>query len=88
MQTVNKYVPDYLVTPGEVLKDYLRYAGITQTALADQTGLSKKMINEIVKAKSTITSEIALMLERTLGRPAHFWSNLERHYQEDKARLE
>jgi len=87
IQTANKYVPDYLVTPGEVLEDYLGYAGITQAALADRTGLSKKTINEIVKAKSAITAETALKFERTLGRPAHFWSNLERQYQEDKVRL-
>jgi addiction module HigA family antidote len=87
VQTANKYVPDYLVTPGEVLEDSLGYAGITQAALADRTGLSKKTINEIVKAKSAITAETALKFERTLGRPAHFWSNLERQYQEDKVRL-
>jgi addiction module HigA family antidote len=86
-QMANTYVPDYLVTPGEVLEDYLGYTGITQTSLADRTGLSKKTINEIVKAKSAITAETALKFERTLGRPAHFWSNLERQYQEDKVRL-
>ena len=88
MQTTNKYVPDYLVTPGAVLEDYLEYAGLTQVSLAERTGLSKKTINEIVKAKSAITAETALKLERTLGRPAHFWSNLERQYQDDKTRLE
>jgi DNA-binding CsgD family transcriptional regulator len=41
VQTLNKYVPDYLLTPGEVLENYLGYAGITQDALADRTGLSK-----------------------------------------------
>jgi addiction module HigA family antidote len=85
--SINKYVPDYLVTPGEVLEEYLGHAGITQASLADRTGLSKKTINEIVKAKSAITAETALRFERTLGRPAHFWSNLERQYQEDKTRL-
>ena len=87
IQTVNEYVPDYLVTPGEVLEDYLEYAGFTQASLAERTGLSKKTINEIIKAKSAITAETALKLERTLGRPAYFWSNLERQYQEDKTRL-
>jgi addiction module HigA family antidote len=86
-QMANSYFPDYLVTPGDVLEDYLDYTGITQAALADRTGLSKKTINEIVKAKSAITAETALKFERTLGRPAHFWSNLERQYQEDKVRL-
>jgi addiction module HigA family antidote len=87
MQAVNKYIPDYLVTPGEVLEEYLGCAGITQASFADRTGLSKKTINEIVKAKAPITAETALRFERILGRPAHFWSNLERLYQEDKIRL-
>ena len=85
--TVNEYVPDYIVTPGEVLEDYLEQAGLTQASLAERTGLSKKTINEIIKAKSSITAETALKFERTLNRPAHFWSNLERQYQEDKTRL-
>ena len=87
-QTANEYTPDYLVTPGEVLEDYLEQAGLTQASLAERTGLSKKTINEIIKAKSAITAETALRLERTLNRPAHFWSNLERQYQEDKTRLD
>jgi addiction module HigA family antidote len=87
VQTVNNYVPDYLVTPGEILEDYLENSRLTQTSLAERTGLSKKTINEIVKAKSAITAETALKFERTLGRPAHFWNGLERQYQEDKTRL-
>ncbi|MFH1913658.1 MAG: HigA family addiction module antitoxin [Pseudomonadota bacterium] len=86
MQT-NRFIPDYLVTPGEVLEEYLEELGMTQAELADRTGLAKKTINEIIKAKSPITPETALRLERTLGRPAHFWSNLERQYQDDRTRL-
>jgi addiction module HigA family antidote len=81
------YIPDYLVTPGEILEDYLEDSRLTQTSLAERTGLSKKTINEIIKAKSAITAETALKFERTLGRPAHCWSGLERQYQEDKTRL-
>ena len=84
---LNRYIPDYLVTPGEVLESYLEHAGLTQTSLAERTGLAKKTINEIIKAKSAITPETALLFERTLNRPAHFWSNLERQYKEDKIRL-
>ncbi|MCL2801201.1 MAG: HigA family addiction module antitoxin [Treponema sp.] len=82
--TVNEYTPEYIVTPGEVHEDHLEHAGLSQASLAERTGLSKKTINEIVKAKSAITAETALKFERTLGYPAHFWSNLERQYQEDK----
>ncbi len=83
----NRYQPDYLVTPGEVLEEYLDSLDMSQAELADRTGLAKKTINEIVKGKAAISPETSLKLERVLGRPAHFWNNLERDYQEDKARL-
>ncbi len=83
----DQYVPDYLVTPGEVLEEYLETYGMTQAELATRTGLAKKTINEIIKGKAPITPETALKLERSLGRPAHFWNNLERQFQEDRTRL-
>ncbi len=84
---LNQYVPDYLVPPGEVLEEYLGAFSMTQTELAARTGLTKKTINEIIKGKSPITSETALRLERSLGRPAHFWNNLEGQFQEDRSRF-
>ena len=83
----NQYCPDYLTTPGEVLLEYLEDLDMTQAELADRTGLAKKTVNEIVKGKAQITPETARKLEKVIGRPAHFWSNLERQYQDDKARL-
>lgn len=81
------YEPDYLVTPGEVLAEYLESFGMTQAELAVRTGLAKKTINEIIKGKSPITTETALKLERSLSRPAYFWNNLERQFQENRTRL-
>ena len=86
--TGNRYVPNYLVTPGAVLQDYLESLGMTQAELAERTGLTKKTINEIAKGKAPITPETAMRFERPLGRPAHFWNNLELQYQEDIVRLE
>lgn len=83
----NQYAPDYVVTPGEILEEYLEAYSMSQTELADRTGLTKKTINEIIRGKSPITPETALKLERSLGRPAHFWNNLERQFQEDRSRL-
>ncbi len=83
----NQYVPDYVVPPGEILEDYLDNLGMTQAELAARTGLTKKTINEIIKGKAPITHETALKFERALGRPAHFWNNLELRFQEDRTRL-
>ena len=86
-QKINEYVPDYLVAPGEVLEEYLEYAGISQSLFAKQIGLSEKIIDGIIKAKTAIKVETALRFECSLGRPAHFWLNLEQQYQEEKVRL-
>lgn len=83
----NQYHPDYLVTPGEVIEEFLDTLGMSQAELAARTGLAKKTVNEIIKGKAPITPDTALKLERALGRPAHFWSNLERQLQEDRTRL-
>lgn len=82
-----QYAPDYLVTPGEVLEDYLEHLSMSQAELANRTGLAKKTINEIIKGKSPITPETALKFEMTLGRPAQFWNNVERRFQENRVRL-
>ena len=84
---LNEYLPDYLVAPGEVLSDYLDGLKMTQAELAARTGLTKKTINEIIKGKAPISPETSLKLERALGRPAHFWNNLEAQFQENRARL-
>ena len=86
-EATNRFVPDYSVSPGEVLEDYLESQGMTQIELADRLGFAKKTVNEIIKGKAPIMPETALKLERVFGRPAHFWNNLERRYQEDRARL-
>ncbi|MBF0422647.1 MAG: HigA family addiction module antidote protein [Magnetococcales bacterium] len=83
----NRYVPDYAVHPGEILEEYLTSLGMTQTELSHRTGIALKHINEIIKTKAPVTPDTALKLERVFGRPAHFWNNLERLYEEVTARL-
>ncbi|MBK5274439.1 MAG: HigA family addiction module antidote protein [Desulfuromonadales bacterium] len=85
--TQNQFMPNYAVPPGETLLDTLEAIGMSQAELANRTGRPKKTINEIIKGKVEITSETALQLERVLGIPAGFWNNLERNYQDAKARL-
>jgi HTH-type transcriptional regulator / antitoxin HigA len=83
----NEYLPDYLVTPGEVISDYLDSYEMSHADLAVRSGLTTKTVDEILKGNMPITPETALKLEQILGRPAHFWNNLERRFQEDRKRL-
>ena len=79
--------PNYAISPGETLRETLETIGMTQAELADRTGHSKKTVNEIITGEVAITAEITFQLERALGIPASFWNNLEKIYQETKARL-
>lgn len=85
--TKNQFHPDYLVTSGEILEEYLEALGMSQAELARRTGLAAKTINEIIKAKAPISHPTAIKLQRVLNRPAHFWMSLESNYQENIARL-
>lgn len=86
-QNVNEYLPDYAVAPGEVLNYELELRGMSQQELAKRTGITPKHIISLVKAKSAITPETAIKLERALGMPADYWLNLESFYQEAAARI-
>lgn len=86
MTSTIAFEPDYAIPPGEILSEYLDSLGMTQRDLAIRTGLTPKTVNEIAQGKAPITAETALKLERVLGRPAHFWQNLESLYQAARVR--
>jgi len=84
----NQYDPDYVSPPGETLQETLQTLGMSQASLADRTGRSLKMINEIIKGKAPITPKMALELERVVAVPATLWNNREKFYRESVARIE
>ncbi len=72
--------------PGDVVVDYLEFHGWTQRDLARRTGLTPKTISEICNGKTPVTPPTAIAFEKVLQRPARFWLNLQRQYDEAKAR--
>lgn len=74
--------------PGETVIDYLETLGWSQRELARRSGLSTKSISEICNGKANITAATAIALEMVWSRPASFWLNLQRHYDEGLARSE
>ncbi len=82
----NQFTPNYSVPPGDILVEELESRGMSQAELSQRTGLARKTINEIIKAKAPITPESALKLERVFRQPAEYWLNLENLFQEAQAR--
>lgn len=86
MANKNQFNPDYIVPPGETLEELLEYYDMTQAELAERTGRTPKLINEIIKGKAALTPETALQFEHVFGVEADFWNNLENNYRQMLAR--
>ena len=72
--------------PGEILQEeFLRPAGITQAAFAEQLGWTRARLNELIKGKRGITAESALDLAEKLGTSAKLWMNLQATWDLDQA---
>lgn len=80
------YEPASVAHPGETVVDYLEFNDWSQRDLARRTGLTPKTISEICNGKAPITPPTSLALEKVFQRPAHFWLNLQRQYDEAEAR--
>ena len=72
---------DLPIPPGEVLEEELEARGMTQKELAARLGRPAQVINEIIKAKKSITPETAIGLGKVLGIDPQFWTNLEVNYR-------
>lgn len=83
----NNYNPTEIIHPGASLDEVLRALNMTQAELAKRTDRPIKTINEIVNGTAAITPETAIQFERALGVSASFWNNLEKNYQEMRARF-
>ena len=69
------------VHPGEVLlEDFLKPLGLSQYRLAKDIGVTPIRINEIVKAKRSVTVDTAMRLGRYFGTSANLWLGLQTDY--------
>jgi HTH-type transcriptional regulator/antitoxin HigA len=82
------YEPDYARPPGATLRDTLAALGMTQSDLAQRSGLSLKHVNQVAQGIAPLTHETALLLEKVTRVPSRFWNVLEANYRDRLARAE
>lgn len=80
------FLPDWSMTPGEVLQQELDKRGLTQAELASRANLSAKHVNQVIKGNASLSADMALRLERALGIPSRVWNALEANYQDQRTR--
>lgn len=83
VENINGYYPDFIIHPGETLKEILEDRNMTQKELAIRTGFSEKHISTIIKGKKSISSGFAKSLEYALDIDASFWCNLQSEYDQE-----
>jgi HTH-type transcriptional regulator / antitoxin HigA len=81
-----RFDPDYVVAPGETLKESIETMGISQAQLAQRTGLTEKTISQIINGIAPISHDTAGKLELVTGVPATFWNRRELGYREALSR--
>jgi antitoxin HigA-1 len=67
------------VTVGTILvEEFLEPLGLTQTDLAERSGLPRKHVNELCRDRRAVTADTALILARVFGNSPDFWLNTQR----------
>lgn len=82
------FKPDYVVPPGETLRETLDAKGLSQADLAERTGMAPKTVNQIINGIAPISFETAEKLELVTGVSASFWNRMELDYREGLSRRE
>ena len=95
METKNNYtgidyddiIPHRAIHPGEILWEELKARGISREAFAEQLGMPRSRLNELLRGKRDFTPAFAVELERALDIHAKFWTNLQASYERDLIRI-
>ena len=79
-------IPAEVFPPGEFIREEIEERGWTQEDLAEISGRSLRLVNEIIMGKRGITPETANGLAAAFGTSAQFWMNLESMYRLSQVR--
>lgn len=82
-ENINGYALEFLIHPGETLKEVLEDREMTQNELAIRTGFTPKHISTVIKGKKGISPNLAKNLEYALDIDASFWCNLQNNYEQE-----
>ena len=82
-----RFETDYAVPPGETVKEFIEFSGITKAEFAKRLDVTEQSLYRICGGRQPITPEVARNLELVTGTPATFWNALEFNYQSDLRRI-
>jgi len=78
--------PDYIVTTGDFIAEWMEDEGINAAELARRLGVTPKHVSELMSGKAPLSPQLALALDRVTGIPARLWNLYESGYRGALAR--
>jgi HTH-type transcriptional regulator/antitoxin HigA len=78
---------EFIIHPGETLKEILEDRGMSQKELALRTGVTEPHVSSVINCQKDISVSYAKKLEYALGIDASFWINLQANYDKELADL-
>ena len=79
---------EFIIHPGETLKEMLEDRGMSQKELALRTSVTEPHISSLINCHKAISVTFAKKLEYALGVDAGFWINLQANYDKELADFE
>ena len=77
---MSEYICQRPIHPGEMLKEEVEYRNIKQTKLAEQMGISYKILNDILNCRRPLTTQTAMLFEAALGISAGLLMKIQLEY--------
>lgn len=84
MKTLVKKNKKYVaVPPGATLAEQLQDRKISIKDFSDRLECSESMLQKLINGEIELSDKLSTKLEKVLGIPAQFWTNLEKNYREN-----
>jgi addiction module HigA family antidote len=72
--------------PGELIRETLDELGVSISDAANALGVTRQQLHNVVAARSDLTTEMAIRLEKALGSTADTWLRMQVNYNLAQAR--
>jgi HTH-type transcriptional regulator / antitoxin HigA len=80
------FSPNWAVHPGEILEERLEVFGLTQAEFARRSGLTTKLVSEIISGKNPVSPVTARAIAPVVGLQPIVWLNLQSEWSLFEAR--
>ena len=80
MKNMGNFICQRPIHPGELIKEELDYRNVRQNKLAEQMGISYKVLNDILNCRRPLTTSTAMLFEAALGVNARLLMRMQLDY--------